>query len=84
MVVVVEVVVVTTTTTTTAVVATTTTAVVATTTTTPVPKVEKYQQHPTSATSFIVGPTVSIRRTTIVNAPTQSQATKMQPFIPTK
>ena len=74
----------TTTTTTTVVVATTTTTMMAATTTTLVQKVEKYQQHPTSATSITVGPMVSIRHTTIVNAPIQSLVIKMLPFIPTR
>ena len=71
--------------TTTATVVATTTATAATTaTTTPDPKAEKYQQRLTSGTSSTAGPTVSIPRTTVVNAPTNSRVTKMPQSIPTK
>ena len=68
-----------------AIVATTTAATTtATTPTTLVPKVKRYQQRLTSATSSIVGPMESIHPTTVVVAPTSSLTTKTLQSTPTK
>ena len=66
------------TTTTTTTTTTTATATAATTPTTLDATVEGNQQRLTSATSYIAGPTVSIRPTTVANAPTNSLVTKLR------